>query len=141
MLPAHLLLPLFWGRGVHGPTPGPTTPKQPICTRVRVSYTMSGTVSVRLDKKALDEIVALSKELKSDRSEAVRRALDRGLDALRLERVLASLRKGTISKGRAAEVLGVSIYELLDLVEEHEIPYGYSAEDLHADLRRLGRRR
>ena len=102
---------------------------------------MSGTVSVRLDKKALNEIEALSKELKSDRSEAVRRALDRGLDALRLERVLASLRKGTISKGRAAEVLGVTIYELLDLVEEHEIPYGYSAEDLHADLRRLGRRR
>jgi len=102
---------------------------------------MSETVSVRLDKKALDEIEALSKEFKSDRSEAVRRALDRGLDALRLERVLASLREGKISKGRAAELLGVSIYEILDLVEEHDIPYGYSAEDLHADLRRLGRRR
>jgi len=102
---------------------------------------MSGTVSVRLDKKALDEIEVLSKQLKSDRSEAVRRALDRGLEAMRLERVLASLREGAISKGRAAEVLGISIYELLDLVERHEIPYGYSADDLHADLRRLGRRR
>jgi len=101
---------------------------------------MTETVSVRLDKKALAEIEVLSSEFKSDRSEALRRALDRGLQELRLERVLAGLREGKLSKGRAAEQLGVSIYDVLDLVEEHQIPYGYTAEDLHEDLRRLGRR-
>src|SRR2546425_10606572 len=102
---------------------------------------MSQTVSVRLSKESLQEVDRLAERLKTDRSEALRRFIARGLREARIDDALDRLRKEKISVGRAAEVAGVTLYEMLDLVRRHHIPSGYGPEDLERDLRELGRPR
>lgn len=102
---------------------------------------MAQTVSVRLSKESLQEVDRLAERLKTDRSEALRRLIERGLREARVDDALDRLREGKISVGRAAQVAGVNLYEMLDLVRLHHIPSGYGSEDLERDLRELGRRR
>lgn len=96
------------------------------------------TVSVRLDRETLKEIEFLMKEYKTDKSEVIRRLLDRGLKQAKLEVVLDLLRRHKISIGRAAELVGVTIYEMIELCRKNEIHIGYTEEDLRRDLERFG---
>jgi len=101
---------------------------------------MAQTVSVRLSEKSLREVDRLAERLQTDRSEALRRFIERGLREARVDDALDRLRKGKVSIGRAAEDAGVSLYEMLELVRQHRIPSGYGPEDLERDLRELGYR-
>lgn len=102
---------------------------------------MAHTVSVRLSKETLAEVDRLAARLKTDRSEALRRFIERGLREARLDEALDLLRREKVSVGRAAEMAGITLYEMLDLVKVHRIPSGYGPDDLERDLRELGRRR
>jgi len=95
------------------------------------------TVSVRLDKETirlLDEVVD---EEKSERSEIIRRLLHRALREWRVDRAVQLLREGKISVGRAAEVAGITVSEMLELATEQGVTVGYSLEDLERDLNRI----
>ena len=102
---------------------------------------MAQTVSVRLSEESLREVDRLAERLKTDRSEALRRFIERGLREARIDDAIDRLRKGRISVGRAAEMAGITLYEMLDLVRRQHIPSGYGPEDLERDLHDLGRRR
>jgi predicted HTH domain antitoxin len=102
---------------------------------------MAHTVSVRLSEETLREVDRLAGRLKTDRSEALRRFIERGLREARVDDALELLRKRKISMGRAAEMAGVSLYEMLDLAREKGIPSGYGPQDLERDLREFGLRR
>ena len=102
---------------------------------------MAQTVSVRLSEESLREVDRLAERLKTDRSEALRRFIERGLREARIDDALDRLRKGKVSVGRAAEMAGVTLYEMLELIRRHHIPSGYGPEDLEKDLRVLGPRR
>ena len=99
---------------------------------------MPRTVSVRLDDRAARELEEHSKEFRTDRSETLRRVLAIGLRESRLRRALDLLRARKISIGRAAELAGVSLYEMLDAAGEAGVAYAYGVEDLARDLIRLG---
>jgi len=52
--------------------------------------------------------------------------------------VLNLVRKGTISKARAAELLGLSLWQLPELLARYEIPwFAYDPHELEEDLRKL----
>ncbi|MGQ0796541.1 MAG: UPF0175 family protein [Methanobacteriota archaeon] len=102
---------------------------------------MAHTVSVRLSKETLAEVDRLADRLKTDRSEALRRFIERGLREARLDLALDQLRRGRASMGRAAEMAGVTLYEMIDLARRERIPSGYGMDDLDRDLRAFGRRR
>jgi predicted HTH domain antitoxin len=101
---------------------------------------MTQTVSVRLSKESLREIDRLAERLKTDRSEALRRFIERGLREAKIDDALDRLRQGKVSIGRAAEDAGITLYEMVELVRQHRIPSGYGPEDLERDLRELGYR-
>lgn len=46
-------------------------------------------------------------------------------------------REGQVSKSRAAEVAGVSLWEMIDWIEQAEIPSGYTLAEAMEELRRL----
>jgi predicted HTH domain antitoxin len=49
--------------------------------------------------------------------------------------VLALVRRGKISKGKAAELLGMSLWDLPELVAHYQIPwFSYHPEELEKDL-------
>jgi len=48
------------------------------------------------------------------------------------------VRRGKISKSKAAELLGLSLWDLLDLIAKYQIPwFSYSPEELEKDLETL----
>ena len=54
----------------------------------------------------------------------------------RIDEALDLLRKGKTSVGRAAELAGVTLYEMVDLVRQHGIPSGYSLDEMSRDTKR-----
>jgi len=52
--------------------------------------------------------------------------------------VLDLVRRGKVSKGKAAELVGISLWNLPDLLAKYRIPwFDYSKEELQRDLDRL----
>ena len=102
---------------------------------------MAQTVSVRISEETLAEVDRLADRLKTDRSEALRRFLERGLREARLDVALELLRESRVSMGRAAELAGVTLYEMLDLARQRGVPSGYGPQDLDRDLHELGLRK
>ncbi|KJR42146.1 Uncharacterized protein MCHI_001975 [Candidatus Magnetoovum chiemensis] len=71
--------------------------------------------------------VSLSEETLEDK-EAFRKAKE--------AMVLEFLRKGEISQGKAAELLEISRYELVDLMAEHKISvFNYTKEELEEEMK------
>lgn len=91
------------------------------------------TVSVRLDVEDYNFLNSLAESDKEDLSTAVRSLILRGRVLLALERY----REGRASLSKAAEVAGVSISEMMDLLGEHGIPADLRVEDYREGLRTL----
>ena len=96
---------------------------------------MATTISVRLEKALLKDLVEIEKSWQSDRSEAIRRLLAKAVNSWKVQNVLEKLRQHKISIGKAAEEGGLSLWEMLDITKENNIDWtGYSKEDLERDL-------
>lgn len=72
------------------------------------------------------------------RAEALRRLIDRGLRETRLDLAMDLLRLGKVTRGKAAEIAGVEIHDILEQVRVRGIPNGYTGADLDRDLREFG---
>jgi|SRR5215203_545872 len=91
------------------------------------------TVSIRLEADDYKFLSRLAEAHKEDLSTAVRNLIERG-------RVLLALdlyREGKASLSKAAEVAGVSVSEMMDLLAEHGIPSDLRVEDYRESLRTL----
>ncbi len=99
---------------------------------------MIETVSVRLDDKLVREVNSIEQELKSDRSEVIRRLLDQAVKEWKLKRAIDLLRKEEVSIGKASEIAGITLYEMIKIADDVGILLGYSEKDLEKDLERFG---
>jgi predicted HTH domain antitoxin len=90
-------------------------------------------VSIRLEADDYKFLSSLAEADKEDLSTAVRDLIARGRVLLALERY----REGKASLGKAAEVAGVSISEMMDLLVEHGIPADLQVEDYRDGLMAL----
>jgi predicted HTH domain antitoxin len=88
------------------------------------------TLAARVSKEISDLIAEISAEEKLDRSSVVRRLLDIGVREWRIKNALGRYGQGSITLPRAAELAGVSIYEMIAILEERKIPYRYDLSDL-----------
>ena len=88
------------------------------------------TLAARVSKEISDLIAEISAEEKLDRSSVVRRLLDIGVREWRIQNALERYGQGSITVPRAAELAGVSIYEMISILEERKIPYRYDLSDL-----------
>ena len=100
---------------------------------------MAETISVRLEDKTIKELEKLQEQYKTAMSEVLRLTLEIGIKQLKTQKALQLLMEGKISTGKAAELAGASIYEILELMKEHELSYGYTLEELKKDLKRFKR--
>ncbi len=98
---------------------------------------MIETVSVRLDEKLIREVKHIERELKSDRSEVVRRLLDQAVKEWKLQKALELLRKERISMGKAAEMAELTIYEVMKKADDIGILIGYTEKELMKDIKRF----
>jgi predicted HTH domain antitoxin len=93
------------------------------------------TVAVRIPKDIEEELRLVVEREGLDRSTALRKMLEKGLKEWKKELALQLLREGKVTLWKAAEVAGVTIWEMLELVEEEGISLPIRAEDVIEDIR------
>ena len=96
---------------------------------------MTRTMSIRMDRENYEFLTELSKAGKGDLSKAVRELVYRGRLMLAVERY----KKGEASLGRAAELAGVSVGEMTNLLADYGIKANLDREDYRQGLENLKR--
>lgn len=94
-------------------------------------------ITARVPDEVFKEIKEMEEIEHIDRAEAARRLLSIGIKEVKRRKALELLREHRITYRRAAEMMGVTMYELLDLMEKEGIDIGYSLSDLEKDLEEI----
>ena len=97
-------------------------------------------VTARLPRNMLLEIERWAKKEKIDRSELIRRLLDFALQQKRIMEAVKAYQEGKVTLWKAAEMGGVSLREMMELVGERKIPVSYTLDDLKRDVEYVRRR-
>jgi predicted HTH domain antitoxin len=94
---------------------------------------MSKTMSVRMDPENYEFLNEITKEEGSDLSKAVRDMVTRGRILLAVERY----KKGEASLGRAAELAGVPVGQMMTILTEYGVESRVEREDYLQGLKNL----
>jgi len=86
---------------------------------------MTKTMSIRMDRENFEFLNELTKEQRSDLSKAVRDLVTRGRVLLAIERY----KKGEASLGRAAELAGIPVGQMMTLLTEFGVQSRIEDED------------
>ncbi len=97
-------------------------------------------MNVRLPKALLKAVEEMAETEHLDRTAVIRKLIAEGLQHYRLDRAMRLYTEGRISKARAAEMSGVSIYEILDEVDRRGLRSPYTVQDAREDLEILRER-
>ena len=98
---------------------------------------MTATISTRIEEKILSEIDELSKEKQMDRASLLRNLIVEGLSIERKKKVLSMYKERKVSLAKAAELLNIDLWQMIDLIKEESIYLDYSEEELKEDLKGL----
>ena len=96
---------------------------------------MAKTMSVRMDEENYRFLNRLAKDQDADLSKAVRDVVQRGRIMLAIERY----KKGTASLGKAAELAGVPLGEMIAMLGEYGVRSNLRNEDYLEGLANLKR--
>jgi len=91
------------------------------------------TMSIRIDKEVYNFVKGLSKEEKEDLSSTVRELIDKG----RIHLAIEEYKAGKASLGKASQLAGISISEMMDVLDEYGVKSNLDMEDYRAGLRNL----
>lgn len=96
---------------------------------------MTKTMSIRMDRENYEFLNAISREERSDLSKAVRDLVTRGRVLLAVEKY----RKGEASLGKAAEVAGLPVGQMMTLLGEFGVRTKIDQEDYRQSLENLAK--
>ena len=96
---------------------------------------MTKTMSIRMDRDNYEFLNEISKEERSDLSKAVRDLVSRGRIFLAVERY----KKGEASLGRAAELAGLPVGQLMTILAEFGVESRIEEEDYLQGLQNLAK--
>ena len=94
---------------------------------------MTKTMSIRMDRENYEFLNEITKEERSDLSKAVRDLVTRGRVLLAIERY----RKGEASLGKAAELAGLPVGQMMTVLTEFGVENRIEKEDYLEGLRNL----
>ena len=96
---------------------------------------MTKTMSIRMDRDNYEFLSAMTVEEQSDLSKAVRDLVTRGRILLAVEKY----KKGEASLGKAAEVAGLPVGQMITLLEEFGVRSRIDREDYRHSLANLAK--
>jgi len=96
---------------------------------------MTKTMSIRMDRENYDFLTELTKQERSDFSKAVRDLVTRGRVLLAVEKY----KKGDVSLGKAAEVAGLSVGQMMTLLAEFGVESRIDQDDYREGLKNLAK--
>ncbi|MEM3607550.1 MAG: UPF0175 family protein [Candidatus Bathyarchaeia archaeon] len=86
----------------------------------------SAVVTVRLSKRDLEMVEVLKVLEGVDRSKLIKEFIEDGLR----RKIIGLYRRGRLTAGRAAEILGISLHMFLEILEGEGIPVNWASEDI-----------
>ena len=92
-------------------------------------------ISTRISEDVEKELKWYAEKERVGITIAVRKILEKGLQEIKLEHSLELYKKGRITLGRAAELAGISLWEILEIARERRIPMHYTIEDAEKDIK------
>ncbi len=98
---------------------------------------MTATVTTRVAEEVLRQIDEFSADKNMDRATMLRNLIAQGLEEEKRKKVLSEYKERKISLQKAAELLGIHLVEMLELIEREGIYLDYTAEELREDLKGL----
>lgn len=98
---------------------------------------MSITITTRVDKEILKQIDEFSKYRNMDRSTMLRNLIAGGLEKEKIERTLKLYKERKVSLAKAAGILNVDLWAMIDMVKKEGLYLDYGKEELEEDLRGL----
>jgi predicted HTH domain antitoxin len=96
---------------------------------------MTKTMSIRMDRDNYEFLSAISREEQTDLSKAVRDLVTRGRVLLAVEKY----KKGEASLGKAAEVAGLPVGQMMTLLGEFGVRVKIDQEEYRQSLENLAR--
>jgi predicted HTH domain antitoxin len=97
--------------------------------------TMTKTMSIRMDRENYEFLTEISKQERSDLSKAVRNLVARGRVLLAVKRH----KKGDASLGKAAELAGLSVGQMMTLLAELGVESRIEKDDYLEGLKNLAK--
>mgnify|MGYP001031569500 CR=1 FL=1 len=94
----------------------------------RVIYVKN--LTVRLGEETFREIEALTKLEKCDKSTLTRRLLAIGLQEMRKRQAISLYREGKCTLWKAAQIAGIPLREMIEILKEEKIPIHVFPEDV-----------
>jgi len=91
-------------------------------------------IATRVDEDMLAQIKEIEKETRADRAEVIRRLLDEGAKQYQLKKAIALLHDSKVTVSRAAEIAGMSIWDIIEVMRTKKIPIQYTVDDLRKSL-------
>lgn len=98
----------------------------------------SKVISARLSRERVRLIEEIAREEKVDKSTILDRALEHYTKEWKLQKAMESYREGLVTLSRAAEIAGISVWEMIDVLSKRKIPPQYDIEDFEEDMKALG---
>ena len=96
---------------------------------------MTKTMSIRMDRENYEFLTKITKEERSDLSKAVRDLVNRGRVLLAVERY----KKGDASLGKAAQLAGLSVGQMMTLLGEFGVESRIEKDDYLEGLKNLAK--
>lgn len=90
-------------------------------------------ISARVDEETATDIEAVADLLGDDRSTTIRKALDEGLETLRIRVAVERYQTGDISTSEAAEIADCTVADWLELAHQKNLTTQLSPADLADD--------
>lgn len=92
-------------------------------------------ITARVPDELAKEVERIAEAEALDKSTTIKRLLARAVQAWKIDYALKLYQEGKVSTGRAAEMAGISLWELTDTLVKRKIPLQISLEDLEEDLK------
>jgi predicted HTH domain antitoxin len=86
----------------------------------------SAVITIRLSKRDFERVETLRVLEDVDRSTLIKEFIEDGLR----RRVVDLYRKGKLTAGRAAEILGIPLREFLEVLEKEGVPVNWDSEGI-----------
>jgi predicted HTH domain antitoxin len=99
----------------------------------------AATVSARLETEEMELLDSLAHLSGLERASLIRTILKKGLDELRLELAINQYRDEKVTLSRAAEIAGLSLWDLIARMKPLALDLPIDDHDLQQDLRAFDR--
>ena len=84
---------------------------------------MDEMISFRADKKVAKELAEVQKYEYVDRSTAARKVFELGIAEWKKQEAIKLIVEGKISLGKAAKMLGIPLYQIIELLKQRKVTF------------------